>query len=135
VAFLVNAFALVALVGVEFVINLVFAELPTSTVDTLREGPLGVALTAASILFLLGTLGFVATMIRTRELPTVPLVMYVVGAVPVAFRAFVPEAVLDLGLLTLALGIAWLAGWFYVRAGSLTTPARFVFAPVPVDVR
>ena len=29
-AFLLNAFALVALVGVEFVINLVFAELPTA---------------------------------------------------------------------------------------------------------
>jgi hypothetical protein len=48
---------------VEFVINLVFAELPTSTVDALREGPLGIALTVASILFLLGTLAFVATMI------------------------------------------------------------------------
>jgi len=135
VAFLVNAFALVSLVGVEFVINLVFAELPTSTVDALREGPLGIALTVASVLFLLGTLAFVATMIRTRELPTVPLVMYAVGAVPVSFRAFVPEAALDLGLLTLAVGIAWLAGWFYVRAGSLASPTRPTFAPVPTDVR
>jgi hypothetical protein len=135
VAFLVNAFALVSLVGVEFVINLVFAELPTSTVDALREGPLGIALTVASVLFLLGTLAFVATMIRTRELPTVPLVMYAVGAVPVSFRAFVPEAVLDLGLLTLAVGIAWLAGWFYVRAGSLASPTLPAFAPVPTHVR
>jgi hypothetical protein len=135
VAFLVNAFALVSLVGVEFVINLVFAELPTSTVDALREGPLGIALTVASVLFLLGTLAFVATMIRTRELPTVPLVMYAVGAVPVSFRAFVPEAVLDLGLLTLAVGIAWLAGWFYVRAGSLASSTRPAFAFVPAHVR
>ena len=135
VAFLVNAFALVSLVGVEFVINLVFAELPTSTVDALREGPLGIALTVASVLFLLGTLAFVATMIRTRELPTMPLVMYAVGAVPVSFRAFVPEAVLDLGLLTLAVGIAWLAGWFYVRAGSPASPTRPTFAPVPTHVR
>jgi hypothetical protein len=134
-AFLLNAFALVALVGVEFVINLVFAELPTGTVDALREGPLGIALTVASVLFLLGTLAFVATMIRTRELPTVPLVMYAVGAVPVSFRAFVPEAVLDLGLVTLAVGIAWLAGWFYVRAGSLTSPTRSAFAPVPTHVQ
>ena len=135
VAFLVNAFALVALVGVEFVINLVFAELPTSTVDTLREGPLGVALTAASILFLLGTLGFVATMIRGRELPTVPLVMYAVGAVPIALRAFVPEAVLDLGLVTLALAIAWLAAWFFTWAGSQTTPTRAASSPALADVR
>jgi hypothetical protein len=135
VAFLLNAFALVALVGVEFVINLVFAELPTSTVDALREGPLGIALTVASVLFLLGTLAFVATMIRGREVPTVPLVMYAVGAVPVAFRAFVPEAVLDLGLLTLAVGIAWLAGWFFTWAGSPTSPMRARFTPVPTDVR
>ena len=45
-------------------------------------------------------------MIRTRELPAVPLALYAVGAVPVSLRAFVPEAVLDLGLLTLAVGIA-----------------------------
>ena len=42
-AYLLNAFALAALVGVEFVINLVFAELPTETIDSLRAGPLGVA--------------------------------------------------------------------------------------------
>ena len=135
VAFLVNAFALVSLVGVEFVINLVFTELPTSTVDALREGPLGIALTVASVLFLLGTLAFVATMIRGREVPTVPLVMYAVGAVPVSLRAFVPEAVLDLGLLTLAVGIAWLSGWFFTWAGSQTSPARASFTPVPADVR
>jgi hypothetical protein len=135
VAFLVNAFALVSLVGVEFVINLVFAELPTSTVDALREGPLGIALTVASVLFLIGTLAFVATMIRGREVPTVPLVMYVVGAVPVSFRAFVPEPVLDLGLLTLAVAIGWLAAWFFTWAGSQTSPARAVSKPVPTDVR
>jgi hypothetical protein len=133
VAFLVNAFALAALVGVEFVINLVFAELPTGTIETLREGPLGVALTLASVLFLLGTLAFVTTMIRVG-LPTVPLAMYVAGAVPVSLRAFVPEAVLDLGLLTLAVGIAWLAGWFFTRAGSLTSPAPAALAPVPSAV-
>ena len=36
--------------------------------------------------------------------------MYAVGAVPIVLRAFVPEAVLDLGLVTLAVGIGWLAG-------------------------
>ena len=35
VAYLLNAFALAALVGVEFVINLVFAELPDHTIETL----------------------------------------------------------------------------------------------------
>jgi hypothetical protein len=121
VAFLVNAFALSALVGVEFVINLVFSELPDHTRDTLLEGSLGVALTAVSVLFLLGTVAFVISMYRTHALPTAPLVMYAVGAVPVSFRAFVPEAALDLGLLTMAVGIGWLATWFFSRSSAITT--------------
>ena len=125
VAYLLNAFALSALVGVEFVINLVFRELPTDTIAALRAGSLGIALTAASILFLLGTLAFVATMLRTREVPVAPLVLYAVGALPISLRASVSEAVLDLGLVVLAAGTAWLAIWLFGRsrhiAGSTIT--------------
>ena len=124
VAFLLNAFALSALVGVEFVINLVFNDLPDNTVATLRNGSLGIALTSASILFLLGTLAFVTAMLRTRELPTAPLVLYAVGAVPISLRAFVPEAVLDLGLVVLAVGIAWLAIWLFDRSSRIAPPGR-----------
>jgi hypothetical protein len=116
VAYLLNALALSALVGVEFVINLVFRDLPPDTIAALRSGSLGIALTAASILFLLGTLGFATAMLRTREVPVAPLVLYAVGAMPIALRAFVPEAALDLGLVVLAVGIAWLAIWLYGRS-------------------
>ena len=121
VAYLLNAFSLAALVGVEFVINLVFADLPDATGDALRAGTLGAALTVASIAFLLGTLGYVAAMLRTREVPTVPLVLYAVGAVPVSLRAFVPEAALDLGLVSVALGVGWLGIWLFNRANDITT--------------
>ena len=121
VAFLLNAFALSSLVGVEFVINLVFKDLPAATVQSLRAGSLGIALTAASVLFLLGTLAFVAAMLRGREIPAVPLVLYAVGAIPVALRAFVPEAALDLGLVVLAAGIAWLSIWLLHRASQIST--------------
>jgi hypothetical protein len=121
VAFLLNAFALAALVGVEFVINLVFRDLPVGTVETLRDGSLGIALTAVSILFLLGTLAFVTAMHLTREVPTAPLVLYAVGAVPVSLRAVVPEAVLDLGLAILAAGIGWLAIWLLNRSSRIDT--------------
>ena len=127
VAYLLNAFALAALVGVEFVINLVFAELPTNTVDALRDGPLGVALTLASISFLTGTFAFAAAMIRSRLVPIAPLALYALGAVPVSFRAFVPEAALDLGLLALAVGAGWLGAWFYQRAATVTTPTNTHF--------
>jgi hypothetical protein len=121
VAFLLNAFSLAALVGVEFVINLVFADLPDRTGEVLRDGTLGVALTVASISFLLGTLAYVAAMLRSREVPTVPLALYAVGAVPVSLRAFVPEVALDLGLVTLAVGIGWLAIWLFNRSSAITT--------------
>jgi hypothetical protein len=121
VAFLLNAVALSALVGVEFVINLVFRELPADTILALRDGSLGIALTATSIVFLLGTLAFVIAMLRTRELPTAPLILYAVGAVPVSLRAFVPEAVLDAGLAVLAVGIAWLAIWLFGRSERIAT--------------
>ena len=121
VAFLLNAFSLASLVGVEFVINLVFADLPDKTVDALRAGTLGVALTIASVSFLLGTLAFVGSMLRTREIPTTPLVLYAVGAVPVSLRASVPEVALDLGLVTMAVGIGWLSTWFFARSSCITT--------------
>jgi hypothetical protein len=132
-AYLLNAFALTTLVGVEFVINLVFAELPTSTIDTLRAGPLGIALTVASLSFLTGTIAFAIAMIRSREVPVAPLALYALGAVPVSFRAFVPEAVLDLGLVALAVGAGWLGVWFFARAGAITTVANTPFSLVTTD--
>ena len=129
VAYLLNVFALSALVGVEFVINLVFRDLPGATVQGLLAGSLGVAVTATSVLFLLGTLGFVAAMLRSRKVPAVPLVLYAVGAIPVSLRAFVPEAVLDLGLVVMAAGIAWLAVWLFghsrhITGSTITTTPR-----------
>jgi hypothetical protein len=60
-------------------------------------------------------------MLRTREVPVAPLVLYAVGAIPVALRAFVPEAVLDIGLAVLALGIAWLAIWLFGRSNRIVS--------------
>jgi hypothetical protein len=132
VAFLLNAFSLAALVGVEFVINLVFADLPDHTIEALRDGALGVALTVASVSFLLGTLAYVAAMLRSREVPTAPLVLYAVGAVPVSLRAFVPEVALDLGLVTMAVGIGWIAIWLFDRSSRITTWADHAVTEVPL---
>ena len=72
------------------------------------------------MLFLLGTLGFVTAMLRSRQVPAVPLILYAVGAIPISLRAFVPEAVLDLGLVVLAAGTAWLAIWLFGRSRHIT---------------
>ena len=66
-----------------------------------------------------------------------PLALYAVGAVPVSLRAFVPEAVLDLGLLALAIGVGWLAAWFFARAATIplltVTPFALASAAVARD--
>jgi hypothetical protein len=108
VAFLLNASSLPELVGGEFVIHLVFADLPDHTIAALRKGTLGVAQTVASTTFLLGTVTFVTAMMR-HEIPRVPLVLYAMSALPVSLQAFVPEAALDLGLVPMAAGAGWLA--------------------------
>jgi hypothetical protein len=116
IAFAINFFALASLVGVEVVINLVFSKLPLTTIIDLRAGPLGLALVVSSVLFLFGTLAFVISLVVARGVPRIPLALYSIGAVPIALRAFVPEWALDLGLVTLAAAIAWLAGWLWKRA-------------------
>jgi hypothetical protein len=119
VAFLVNCIALASLVGVEVVINLVFSKLPVTAITELTSGPLGIFLTISSLLFLLGTLAFVVSLAIGRNVPRFPLALYLMGAVPIALRAFVPELALDLGLVILAAAIAWLAGWLWVRASAV----------------
>ena len=117
VAYLLNAFSLAALVGVEFVINLVFAELPDHTIEALRAGTLGVALTVASITFLLGTLAFVTAMLRTPRGPrgaAGPLRRRRRTGLAPSLR---PEAALDFGLVT------WPSESAGSRSGCSTAPA------------
>ncbi|WP_208646346.1 hypothetical protein [Mesorhizobium waimense] len=138
IAFVINFVALASLEGVEVVINLVFSKLPLTTIIDLRAGPLGLVLVISSLLFLIGTLAFVISLAVGRGVPRIPLALYFIGAVPIALRAFVPEWALDLGLVVLAIAIAWLAGWLWVRASAIdefwrervTTPTAQIDAPI-----
>lgn len=118
-AFVLNFVALASLVGVEVVINLIFSKLPAETIADLRAGPLGMLLVATSLLFLIGTITFVISLLAAREVPRAPLALYLIGAVPVAMRSFVPEWTLDLGLVILAAGLACLSGWLWANAPSI----------------
>jgi hypothetical protein len=115
-AFVMNFIALASLEGVEVVINLVFAKVPVETIMELRAGPLGLMLTVTSMLFLVGSLAFVASMFIARGVPRIPLTLYAIGVVPIGLRAFVPEWALDMGLVTLAAAIGLLAGWLWMHA-------------------
>ncbi len=112
-AFGLNFAAIALLIGVEFVLNLVFPHIDGVTVASLRAGPLGVALTVTSILFLIGTSLFAASLWRREGPPRPALLLYAVGAVPVSLRAAVPEAALQAGLLLLTVAIGWLSLWLW----------------------
>ena len=119
IAFVLHFISLASLEGVEVVINMVFSKLPMETIAALRAGPLGLVLTISSLLFLFSTLAFVISLAIGKSVPRLPLVLYGIGALQIALRAFVPELALDLGLVLLAVGVAWLAGWLWVRASTM----------------
>lgn len=120
--------SLVALVGVEFVINLVFPYVAPELIGKLRAGPLGIAFTVASISFLSGTIIFYAALWRVAGSPKVAILLSVVSSVPIALRTAFPEVVLQAGLVGLAVGVTLLAIW-------LTRPARASAMPLEAAAR
>lgn len=98
-----NVVALALLVGVEFVINLVFAAVDSGVTSALLAGPAGLAIRVTSIAFLIATALLVVAF--WRRAPRWALLVYGVGAAVVSLRAFVPELVLDLALVIMATGV------------------------------
>ena len=103
--------ALGGLVGVEFVLNLIFPYVDPSVITAVRAGPLGIALIVVSMLFLIGTIVFMVAMWRNSNAPKVAVVLYALSVVPISFRTAFPETVLQLGLVGLAVAAVWLSVW------------------------
>lgn len=122
--------SLVALVGVEFVINLVFPYVAPEIIGELRAGPLGIAFTVASVSFLVGTIIFYAALWRVAGSPKIAIIVSVLSSVPVALRTAFPEVVLQIGLVGLAVGVCMLAIWLIRTARtssvSLEAPAHAI---------
>jgi hypothetical protein len=113
--------SLAALVGVEFVINLVFPYVGADAIPGLLAGPLGVAFTVASIAFLTGTVIFLFALWRVPGSPKVAIIVSVLSSVPIALRMAFPELVLQLALGGLAVGIVLLTVWL-LRAPRVNAP-------------
>ena len=125
----ISVTSLAGLVGVEFVLNLVFPYVGQDVVAVLRSGPLGIALTAVSVLFLLGTVAFMLALWRTPTVPKGAIILYTVSSVPIALRTVFPETVLQLGLVGLAVAAAFLGTWM-LRNTPRPTAADGVAAAV-----
>ncbi len=119
----ISFIALAGLVGVEFVLNLVFPYADPGVVAGLRAGPLGIALAAVSMLFLLGTVVLMLALWRSSSVPKAVVILYTASVIPIALRTVFPEAVLQLGLVGLAVAIIGLAIWMLrsiPEAGSVS---------------
>ena len=112
--------SLIALVGVEFVINLVFPYVAPEIIGELRAGPLGIAFIVASVSFLLGTIVFYTALWRVAGSPKVAIIVSVLSSVPIALRTAFPEVALQIGLVGLAIGVGMLAVWL-IRSGRVNS--------------
>lgn len=124
VATTLNVLALALLVGVEFVINLIFRDVDPALVQQLQESALGTAFVVASVGFLIASWAYAVVLARHGSIPRGALALYAVSATPVALRAFLPEGALLAGLVGLAAAIVWLAVW-------LLAPGRDAVAGTP----
>jgi hypothetical protein len=126
VALALNVVGLSAATGAEWVINLVFIRLDPSQIAALRGGPLGTALVAASMIFLLGSILYCLALLRDGNAPRIPTIAYAIAAVPIALRNLVPELALDTALVLLGASVIWLALWMLksrpAEASSRTLP-------------
>jgi hypothetical protein len=116
----ISVTSLAGLVGVEFVLNLVFPYIGHDVVSVLRSGPLAISLTVVSMLFLLGTVVFMFALWRTSSVPKGAIILYTASSLPIALRTVFPETMLQLGLVGLAVAAAFLATWMLRNIPSTT---------------
>ena len=116
--------SLVLLVGVEFVINLVFPYVTPEAIGVLRAGLLGIAFPVASMTFLLGTLAFFSVSGGSPAPRSPPSLVSVVSSVPIALCTAFPGVVLQVGLVGLAAGVTMLAFWLIQSRRTQTASLR-----------
>ncbi|GIG60054.1 hypothetical protein Lfu02_44260 [Longispora fulva] len=107
--YVLNSLGMAGLLGVEFILNLVFPELSKDQIKELVDGLTGGVFKASSIVFLLGAIVLGAGLWRAGGIPRGAIAVYVLGAVPVALRGVLPAVTFPPGLLLMGAGVAWLA--------------------------
>ncbi|MFD5423644.1 hypothetical protein ACFWJT_37225 [Streptomyces sp. NPDC127069] len=119
VGYALNSLGMAGLLGVEFILNLVFPELAKPQITTLLNGLTGTVFTFSSILFLVGAATLGAALWKSGGVSRTAIAAYVLGAVPVALRGVLPTAVFPPGLLVMAVGVGLLGLTLVRRAPAL----------------
>ncbi|MET9887033.1 hypothetical protein ABZZ20_28600 [Streptomyces sp. NPDC006430] len=111
-----NFLGMAGLLGVEYILNLVFPELPKAQITGLVDGLTGTMFKASSMVYLAGAVVFGASLWKAGRAPRVAVAAYALGAVPVSLRGVLPTATFPPGLLLMAIGVALLGVTLIRRA-------------------
>ncbi|GAA2985549.1 hypothetical protein [Actinokineospora diospyrosa] len=108
IGFVLNVAGLGAVLGVEYILNLVYPQLDPALVRELNAGFTGKGLLVSSVVFLIGILAFGIALIAARQVPRAAITIYLVAFVLVALRPFLPTFVLPIAVAVGAVATAWL---------------------------
>lgn len=108
VGYALNFLGLAGLVGAEYIVNFIFPYVEQSEVDRFVDGHAGTMFTVTQVVFLTGALVFSIALLRSRQLPAVAIVLYLIGSVPIGLRGVLPDATLNPGLVVAGAGLLWL---------------------------
>jgi hypothetical protein len=93
VAFAVNIIGLALFTCVAYALNLVYVNLTDAQVDAVNDGLTGVLNLIAALIFVVGTVLFGVSMVRTGVLPRVPALLYTVTFPLLALLAPLPDSI------------------------------------------
>jgi hypothetical protein len=114
-----NFAGLAGALAIEFTTHYVFPSLDKETLTSLVEGRTGTGFLIVSIVYLAGIVIFGAATWRAGLFPSGAVVLYVVGFVPTALRAVLPEAVVSAGFVLGSVAVIWLSVTLW-RVGAST---------------
>jgi len=106
---LLAAVGLIGIAGFLFADAAILANLPPETVTELTEGPAGMAIFAAVILYVAGVLAFAAVNWRGGVLPRPALALWALGTAPTAAAIALPPLFMTVAEAAAGAGVVWVA--------------------------
>lgn len=106
---------LTGIAGFLFADAVILPQLPAATVAELTSGPAGLAIFAAVVLYVAGTLALVAALWRAGRTPRGALAVWAAGTVPTLAAIALPPVVMTLAEAAVGLAMVWIAAALWPR--------------------